>query len=553
MKAIRYHWKALIRNKVSMMILLGLFLLTLIPPYYCSLFSGTETPVADVYRSSTGAFFYAFLLFLFLGFFISRLTVEAGLKEVFCRSELTHYTLSGLAVSLLLSVALTVLILIPNLIAWFLDNRQQNNYLREILVNLILYELFGNIIATLFGLIFGLLKNLYAGLAGILLTAFSAGPFLWTVALNIRGSLLWYPVLLFSFIPKGSHGNINYHGWHFGIYRAFIGIFCISILFLILGFLLHFRRRIRLLFGITAFLFLTLLFSWEHAFSGIECTSGSLTSYYYRLRNDRTSGHPNSDTANHIWEEFSVNRYEMTFSCYDKLRADVTLTLDNRTSERCDFTLYRDYCLSSVTDGDNQALTYEREGDRLTVWLPLSANTIHLSYSGGNGPCYANADGLYLRPGFPYYPIAGVQNPLNKNGSFAPCLHETAQFTVNVRTFGTVYSNLEQDPSGHFFGTSNALVLVSGNLSEKKLGTTRVIYADYDLMKLSSTEADIWWSEAENALNACNTKPSCIIFGNSASEIYTTEIAEVYSDWCFWPNFRTASQMKQFDIWGNSR
>lgn len=131
--------------------------------------------------------------------------------------------------------------------------------------------------------------------------------------------------------------------------------------------------------------------------------------------------------------DFGVESYDMDLEVGRQLRAEVTARLSESSVQReaYRFTLYHRYRLSSITDQDGQTMTYDRDGDFITVYGGEGVEEIRFAYAGSGKMFYTTEYALYLPSFFPYYPVPG--HYMIADGYEYNAFRTEAYYTVHVK------------------------------------------------------------------------------------------------------------------------
>ncbi len=187
--------------------------------------------------------------------------------------------------------------------------------------------------------------------------------------------------------------------------------------------------------------------------------------------------------------EFAVTDYEMEFHVFTCLYAEVTMHIRENDLEQYRFTLYHPYRIMDVCSQDGEKLTYERDGDYLTVY-PLEGKRleqIKITYYGNGKELYSQMEGINLMPGTCFYPMAGFQKIYGKSeygyGFYPSYLQEKAHFQVKVMTPRKVYSTLKENGKNSFEGEGDTFGLFAGLLEKTVVGDTVFIHPRLEWME----------------------------------------------------------------------
>lgn len=178
--------------------------------------------------------------------------------------------------------------------------------------------------------------------------------------------------------------------------------------------------------------------------------------------------------------DFAVTAYDMDIDVRYKLDAKVTMTVDKKDLEMYSFTLYHQYKVSRVYDQNGYNLDYNVDSDWLYVVGNDDIESITVEYKGESGNFYSFCDGTSLMGFFPYYPQTGIRNiyddEINSYTQKEP--EVAADYIVDIKSFKTIYSNLEESDtqSGHFEGKAHSVCLYGAYLKKLIVDDITVVY-----------------------------------------------------------------------------
>lgn len=192
----------------------------------------------------------------------------------------------------------------------------------------------------------------------------------------------------------------------------------------------------------------------------------------------------NSVAAKEEKAVFSVESYDMKLDAGRILKAEVKAELSDENLDVYGFTLYHGYRLKSVKDGGGSELEFQQDGDYITVrgtHSPLM-KSMSFEYEGSAPRYYSNEQGMCLPGFFPYYPRAGFYKVWDSNeSSFAKAYSENpSDFPVKVSSGRKAFSNLNENGTNEFSGTSEAVTVVSGFLRSCVVDGAEVVYPFLD-------------------------------------------------------------------------
>lgn len=210
--------------------------------------------------------------------------------------------------------------------------------------------------------------------------------------------------------------------------------------------------------------------------------------YTYRL------AHESEETAE---ADFTVKRYELSFSIDDSLDAVATVQVSPTNLEEYRFTLYHGYTVSSVVDDSGEALSFVQDGDYLTIASVGPVESLTITYSGNGNKYYANSQGISLPGYFAYYPMAGYltvwddsSNSFSVNTDF-----DETEFYVQVSSSQRVFSNLPQTSENTFEGVTDTVSLYAGLMEQTEIDGVTYIYSpvsDQTIEIDKTSVAELW-------------------------------------------------------------
>ncbi len=163
--------------------------------------------------------------------------------------------------------------------------------------------------------------------------------------------------------------------------------------------------------------------------------------------------------------EFTVETCQIELFVFDRLSAEVRLTLEPIVLSEYTFTLHHDYEVKNITDGVGGELKFSCDQDYITVYNPTGAPLRELcfSYSGCHSSFYSNRQGLYLPGGFAFYPMEG-KRIIDSNGMLSAegKALSVRYYDVEIHFSLPAFSNLSQGADKHFCGAADSLSIVGG-------------------------------------------------------------------------------------------
>lgn len=169
---------------------------------------------------------------------------------------------------------------------------------------------------------------------------------------------------------------------------------------------------------------------------------------------------------------YVVQDYNMDIQLGQQMKIDAVMKPSEKNLDTYDMTLYHLYKIDYITDQDGKELSYEREGDYLTIFNDSgSLEKIVMTYQGGCANFYSNKEELYLPACFPYYPIPGfhIVYDIKEQMYVDNWLDAEADFDVTFTSRSKIYSDLPEISENHFVGKSRGALFVSGFFEEKQL------------------------------------------------------------------------------------
>jgi len=164
--------------------------------------------------------------------------------------------------------------------------------------------------------------------------------------------------------------------------------------------------------------------------------------------------------------DFSVLSYDMDLTVKRQLSAAVKMTVETvQGKSSYEFTLYRGYNITSVTDDSGKPLKYTRSGNYFTVDESFDKElaTINIDYNGSGNRYFSNYQGIALLGYVPYYPKPGHLQMWNdeENKFVVNTDCEVSNYTITIDSSRKVYSNLSGNDN-YFSGQTTGATLVSG-------------------------------------------------------------------------------------------
>lgn len=434
---------------------------------------------AFYYKDILEICFLIFIFFLFISYEFMRKIRESSMEEVLCVQGSSGWMIR-LNQLLVLGSAAVIHTLNLSIYLWLgykpLDT--PGVYAGEI-VRLLLIDVFLLSLASIsIGFLISKLTNRFAGYAVMLGILFlilpnTADLFLdWYIDFHIPVFVLRDLFYLIS--PDITAVSDALYGMPLEGYRAAAMLFWIFFALLVFGWsLLRDKKKIRILFGI--------------GMAAVLMVTG------YQVQDKGSvllmADHPESvimDTGKYNMENpgkeekaaFSVSAYDMELSMRKELEAVVTMTIQaEQALPEYLFTLYHGYHIKQIVDDKGNALSFQQEGDYVTVdndsLTPVK--TLCFSYKGHSPTFYANSKACFLPGLFPYYPQAGFRE-VYKDMIFVGGEEPEADFRIRGLGQRPVVSNLKEN-NGMLEGRTDNVILLSGFYEEKDVnGISCVCY-----------------------------------------------------------------------------
>ncbi len=176
---------------------------------------------------------------------------------------------------------------------------------------------------------------------------------------------------------------------------------------------------------------------------------------------------------------FKITDMTLDIETKRELKATAQLKVDTTDVDCYYFTLVHSYEVDAVTDGEGNALPYERMSDYIRVDNTVKTDTVVMKYHGNNELHLVNSDVIDLPPNFAWYPQAGVRRVYDET---LECYarevqEELIKFHVTVDSRRNVVSNLETVGTNCFAGTAQGCLLFWGLcLEEFHVEQSRIVY-----------------------------------------------------------------------------
>lgn len=214
---------------------------------------------------------------------------------------------------------------------------------------------------------------------------------------------------------------------------------------------------------------------------------GSVVRMDEQLRNV-TSYYAENETRDEK-ASFRVKKYQIDFRIDQALTADCKMELEgdiNRPSYL--FTLYHNYIVKHVYNGEGEKMDFEQQGDYITITADKPTQSITMNYSGSGDVFYSNQNACFLPGFFPYYPRAGAVKIFDGDQmQFLSCQEEKTEYDVSVKSFGKIFTNLSKKGE-RYQGQEDNLTIISGNYETVQKDS--VTYVTLPMQKSSEWVSD---------------------------------------------------------------
>lgn len=188
-------------------------------------------------------------------------------------------------------------------------------------------------------------------------------------------------------------------------------------------------------------------------------TTGTLCSEILYRRENQQSKEEKSN--------FAIISCDLNINITSQMQATAKIKVNLPNLDEYHFTLWHTLRIDEITDDFGRLLSFERDGDFLTIYTPNGANELHITYSGNCGKYFTNHQGIAL-PGYvPYYPWAGhiiVWDEYHeeiKNDHRNP----TSSFRIEIASPLVVACNLPSIEPNTFEGCAESITLYAGLLA----------------------------------------------------------------------------------------
>ncbi len=390
------------------------------------------------------------------------------------------YYISGISVLLLLLFVFCVVIFLTNTIFYISCSPVNTKYINHLFLNILLNTYLISAVFILFGGIFTFFNKRTSGYASMIIVCLFTSPIFNILGTQLHSNLNLniFPLIdLLDFsVPLVDWTPIYSFGFSVLPYRfQQIGFF----IFLLIGLIVLKTINISKIKTIAiSFLSisLSLIFLLMYMQPASKVTLGNnpfngfaSDQYYYNLEDTVTK----EEKAN-----FSVNKYNLTFTFDRELSATAELYLTDVSSHELIFTLYHGYSVLTVFDENNNKLNYERISDYITIFCENAPQKITIKYSGNGNRFFSNTQGVSLPGYFPFYPQPGFKTLYNSQemGFDKYMNEERALFEVSINSPQQIFCNLPETGFNSFSGEADSLTLISGFYETIYVNDIQIIY-----------------------------------------------------------------------------
>ena len=441
---------------------------------------------------------YSFIFFLVLSYLYLSRNNRSGIHEVITASGKEYFTVAMLRIAILqiLNIILTCCLAAMNLLLAVYGNIGESNYYFYIIELWLLYHALPCLLASLLGLSLSGLNNKRMEYSGIALLSYMfSGTFpVFLQSMSEKTEIIYRFADIFCIFARGTRRSPNYYYLipieSNNYFRTLTWCFiCILIAVFLFG-----KKRKTTLAGILAVVSLGLLILYI-------CPSGN--AYF----DDKITNHDEWTADQSYYKnyeileeeaEFAVTEYWMDIKINRQMSAEVTMQLDESELERYIFTLYHGYEIRSVRDGSGRELSYDREGDYLTVWNDTDElEQICITYEGCSRHFYATAQGVLLPSYFAYYPVPGFCSVFEYIDGYGEEYTRNRRFYsvyhVTVDAPEELYCSLPDGLDGGYEGYAEGVTLLGSLFVDcKSVDNCRIIYPT---LEYSESEMEVMYRE----------------------------------------------------------
>lgn len=169
---------------------------------------------------------------------------------------------------------------------------------------------------------------------------------------------------------------------------------------------------------------------------------------------------------------FEIVACDLNIEIASQMQTIAKIKVNQPNLDRYHFTLWHGLQIDEITDEYGTLLSFERNGDFLTVYTPSGVNEFQMKYNGTCGKYFSNYQGIALPGYIPYYPWAGhiiVWDEYHEEIKIDH-LNPPISFRVEVTSPLDVACNLPSMERNTFEGCAETISLYAGLLSPTTVG-----------------------------------------------------------------------------------
>ena len=421
---------------------------------------------------------FSFVFFLFISNEFLNRTVQNGMQAVpRTIKNSSCFFMLGFSVMVFVLVLYTLLLLIMNIVIYFILDVKRYEYLLHIIYNIFLNIFFVSLIGILFGGIMSMLKSRITAYLIMVVLFFLASPAFDLISITLfEGTgvnIFWISDFFNIFPPLLQWDTVSSFGYSLLPYRVELLLFYLFLCSSILIFMLFKNKRIFKFTSLGCFIVCGVFL-----FNSLQPSSKVVMNQDPRIGAMADAWYYQDDYVIESTPQFSINEYNMTVCIDRQLEVVAELTLDKNNISDYEFTLYHGYIISNVTNQSDQPLEFSQNGDYFTIHCKDSLNKIKITYSGSSPKFFSNNQGTVLPGWFAYYPHPGKLRMFNSSEqSFERITcSENTKFSVNIISKKEIYCNLNKSGDNKFSGMSNGITLVSGFYKTMQCEGIEIVY-----------------------------------------------------------------------------
>lgn len=439
-----------------------------------------------------------FIMFLFLSFIYFSKGKNCDLVECICTTKkgknsflfsqflvLTTFVFVTFIISFLLSICISLKFGI-----------KENQYVFYLFKICFFYFFLSDIVAILIGMICSFINNKTVSYIVLLVLALLFSPItnrIPNMVFMLTQKINMFPFFdLFEIYPTNFNTINHAYGYAANIHSLYKIVFwiflCLIIIFLTCCFRKKWIKIVASLLSLAMFVLSAVnLFSpYSEAPHNLDPEKGFACEAWHYLPTDFSKSPMQYDEKS----DFNVTSYFIDCYIEDYLSATVHMEIDNKDLEEYKFTLYRDFEIIDISNGEGKSMPFERDGDYIIVhkYQDYETDQISISYNGFSPMFYSNTQGAYLPGGFPYYPISGFHYlyDVKGQGRIGIKLDKNIPITLKINSDKEIFCNLERTNDKEqqiYSGVTNALTIVDGFYKEVNVDGSRLIYKYLDTLE----------------------------------------------------------------------